>query len=153
MNFLRTMEEVLGLPETNERLGLPQMMNLNDALARPMAEIFDTTPKPWTFAAVPAAMLYGTSLPLPPKPAGMIVPKPAHDAKYWARATKGLDFTDADRVDAAAYNQILWKGMMGNRPYSAAPTGADLRQNRDELRARYRLALKQEELRVSRQDN
>jgi hypothetical protein len=28
--------------------------------------------------------------------------------------------------------------MMGNRPYPAAPTGLDLRQNRDKLLARYR---------------
>jgi len=135
LNFLRTMEEVLGLPEINERLGLPPMMNLNDALAGPMADIFNTTPSPWTFTAVPSAMLYNTSLPLPPRPAGVVVPKPAHDAKYWARVTKGLDFTDADRVDAGAFNRILWKGMMGRKPYPAAPTGADLRSNRAELLA------------------
>ena len=34
IDFLRTIEEVLGLPP----------MNLNDALARPMADIFNTTP-------------------------------------------------------------------------------------------------------------
>ena len=110
INLIRTMEEVLGLPP----------MNLNDALAAPMADIFDTTtttPKPWSFTAVPSAYLYGTKLPLPPKPAGMIVPKPAHNAKYWARVTKGMDFTDADRVDATDFNRILWKGTMGNRPY------------------------------------
>ena len=135
LNFLRTMEEVLGLPEINERLGLPPMMNLNDALARPMADIFNTTPSPWTFTALPSAMLYNTSLPLPPRPAGLMVPKPAHDAKYWARVTKGLDFTDADRVDAGAFNRILWKGMMGRKPYPTAPTGADLRSNREALLA------------------
>jgi hypothetical protein len=32
---------------------------------------------------------------------------------------------------------------MGNRPYPAKPTGADLRQNRAELLARYRRSLKQ----------
>ena len=137
------MEEVLGLPEINERLGLPQMMNLNDALARPMADIFNTTPSPWTFTAVPSAMLYNTALPLPPRPAGMVVPKPAHDAKYWARVTKDLDFTDADRVDAGSFNRILWKGLMGRKPYPAAPAGTDLRQNRDQLLARYRQSLKQ----------
>jgi len=42
-------------------------MNLNDALARPMADIFNKTPSPWSFTAAPSAMLYNTSLPLPPK--------------------------------------------------------------------------------------
>ena len=143
LSFIRTIEEVLGLPELNGKLGLPQLMNLNDALARPMADIFNTTPSPWTFTAVPSSMLYVTSLPLPPRPAGMTVPKPVQAAKYWARVTKGMDFTDADRVDAGAFNRILWKGMMGNKPYPAAPTGTDLRQNREELLARCRQSLKQ----------
>ena len=134
INFLRTIEEVLGLPP----------MNLNDALAAPMADIFNTTPSVWSFTATPSPLLYYTQLPIaPPKPAGMTAPKPAHDAKYWARVTKGLDFSDADRVDGEDFNRILWKGMMGDKPYPAAPTGLDLRQNRAELLARYRRSLKQ----------
>jgi hypothetical protein len=89
-------------------------------------------------------MLYApnTQLPLPAKPAALFVPKPAHNAKYWARATKGMDFDDADRVDPKDFNSILWRGMMGNKLYPAAPTGADLRQNRETLLARYRRSLK-----------
>jgi hypothetical protein len=104
IDFVRTIEEVLGLPP----------MNLNDALAKPMADIFNTTPSPWSFTATPSALLYNTQLPLPPKRAGLVVPKPTHDAKYWARVTKGMDFTSEDRFDFAAYNRILWKGLMGN---------------------------------------
>ena len=55
LNFMRTMEEVLGLPP----------MNLNDALAAPMSDIFNTSPTAWTFTATTAAMLYCTQLPLP----------------------------------------------------------------------------------------
>ena len=58
-----------------------------------------------------------------------------------------MDFTRReDRVDFARYNRILWKGMMGNKPYPAAPTGMDLRQNREELLARYHrsMALRQQ---------
>ena len=33
---------------------------------------------------------------------------------------------------------------MGNKPYPAAPTGIDLRQDREELLARYRRSLEQE---------
>ena len=126
INLVRTIEEVLGLPP----------MNLNDALARPMADIFNTKPSSWNFTANPSAFLYGTKLPLPAKPAGLIVPKPTHNAKYWTRATKGMDFTSEDRMDFADYNRILWKGLMGNQPYPAESTGIDLRQNRKEILAR-----------------
>ena len=52
------------------------------------------------------------------------MPKPKHNAKYWARVTKGMDFSDADRVDPSEFNRILWKGMMGDKPYPAGPGGA-----------------------------
>jgi len=141
LNFLRTIEEVLGIPEINERKGLPAMMNLNDALARPMADIFNTTAGTWSYTAAPSALLYNTTLPLPPRPTGMIVPKAPHDAKYWARVTKGMDFSDADRLDGPAFNRILWKGLMGGKPYPAAATGKDLRLHREELLERYRHSL------------
>jgi DNA-binding beta-propeller fold protein YncE len=133
INFVRTIEEVLGLPP----------MNLNDALARPMADIFTTTPGAWSFTATPSPYLYKTDLPLPPPAAGLIVPKSTHDVKYWARATRGMDFSSEDLVDPGDYNRILWKGLMGKKPYPATPTGLDLRQNRAELLARYRQSLNQ----------
>ena len=55
-----------------------------------------------------------------------------------------MDFTDADRVDGGLFNRILWKGMMGHKPYPAAPTGKDLRQNREKLLADYFRSLTQE---------
>jgi DNA-binding beta-propeller fold protein YncE len=133
IDFVRTIEEVMGLPP----------MNLNDALARPMADIFTTTPSAWSFTATPSALLYNTDLPLPSKPVGLMVPKPTHNARYWGRVSKEMDFTDADRIDFADYNRILWKGLMGKTPYPAVSTGLDLRQNREELLARYRLSQKQ----------
>jgi DNA-binding beta-propeller fold protein YncE len=132
IDFVRTIEEVLGI----------QPMNLNDALARPMADIFTTSPHPWKFVATPAPILYRSSLPLPPKPVGLKVPKPTHSAKYWTKATKGMDFTTEDTFNFSEYNEILWKGLMGNKPYPEQPTGVDLRQNRAELLARYRSTLK-----------
>jgi DNA-binding beta-propeller fold protein YncE len=117
INLIRTMEEVLGLPP----------LNLNDALAAPMADIFNTTPSAWSFTAAPSAYLYNTQLLLPPKPVGMIVPKPTHNAKYWARVMKGMDFSDADLVDPDQFNRILWKGMMGNKPYPAPKAEVDQR--------------------------
>jgi hypothetical protein len=43
--------------------------------------------------------------------------KPKHTAAYWERVTKGFDFSDADRVPTAKFNRVLWKGIMGNKPY------------------------------------
>jgi hypothetical protein len=39
-------------------------------------------------------------------------------------------------MDFPTYNRILWTGLMGSQPYPDAPTGMDLRQNREELLAR-----------------
>jgi hypothetical protein len=132
IDFVRTIEMVLGLDP----------MNLNDALAKPMADIFNTTPSAWTFKATPAPILYQTQLPLPPKTAGLKVPRPTHNAAYWARATREMDFTTEDAFDFAAYNRVLWKGLMGNRPYPAVSSGLDLRQNRPALLERHRRTAK-----------
>ncbi|MCM0081826.1 beta-propeller fold lactonase family protein [Geomonas sp. Red32] len=135
VNFLRTIEEVLGLSP----------MNLNDALARPMTDCFTTTAAPWSFTSKPAAILSGTTLPpfANPSVASIArVPRPAHDAKYWAKATRGMDFSSEDKFNFARYNRILWKGLMAGKPYPAGPTGKDLRKNRKELLSRYRVAMK-----------
>jgi hypothetical protein len=153
LSFLRTIEEVLGIPQINAQRDLPPLMNLNDALARPMADLFNPAPGAWSYSATPAALLYNTSLPLPPQPAGTIVPKPPRDAKYWAQATKGMDFSDADRLDGVAFNRILWKGLMGDKPYPARPTGKDLRQNREELVARHGESLMQGPAQASKENH
>ena len=54
-----------------------------------------------------------------------------------------MDLKDEDSVDPQDFNHILWKGMMGKKPYPSTPTGADLRGNRAELLERYRRSLKQ----------
>jgi DNA-binding beta-propeller fold protein YncE len=125
LNFIRTMEEVLGLPP----------MNLNDALAAPMSDVFNTYPSAWTFTATPAAILYCSQLPLPTPFLPCNDPTP--DVKYWSRVTRGMDFDDADLVDGATFNHVLWKGMMANQPYPGRPSGKDLSQNRDKLLAQY----------------
>ncbi|HTC35944.1 MAG TPA: hypothetical protein VK724_21380 [Bryobacteraceae bacterium] len=111
INFVRTIERVLGL----------QPNHITDALAEPMADVFDTTlnPNTWSFTATAAPILYGTELAplLPPAPAGMVIPKPTHGGEYWAHVTKGMDFTKADNVDPEAYNRILWRGLKGDVKY------------------------------------
>ena len=138
LDFLRTMEEVLGLSP----------MNLNDALATPMDDIFTTTPTAWSFTATPAAILYCTKLPLPSPAQSCNNPTP--NAAYWARVTKDLDFDDADLVDGGHFNRILWKGLMGNKPYPATASGKDLSQNREQLLAQYRLSLAKRHTKISK---
>jgi hypothetical protein len=55
---------------------------------------------------------------------------------------KGMDFEAEDRVDPLDFNHILWKGIMGKRPYPDQPTKIDMRQNRAALLARYRKSLR-----------
>jgi len=44
---------------------------------------------------------------------------PAHDAAYWDSVTAGFDFSEADQVPPALFNRVLWKGLMGDKPYPA----------------------------------
>jgi hypothetical protein len=130
LSVLRTIEEILGIAH----------LNLNDSSAKVMADVFDTAQRDWTYDAAPSAMLYNTQLPLPPRTSGQIVPLPTHDASYWAAATRGMDFSVEDRVNPLAFNHVLWKGLMGARPYPETPSGVDLRSDRQELLRKYREA-------------
>jgi hypothetical protein len=85
-----------------------------------MTDIFDLNQKAWTFDAKPSAVLAGTQLPLTDsarkaaESAGPV--KISHSAEYWAQKTKGFDFKAEDRVDADAFNRVVWEGLMSG-PY------------------------------------
>jgi YVTN family beta-propeller protein len=113
VNMIRTIEDVLGL----------QHLNLHDAGVKPMTDAFDLSQSTWTYKATPSSYLYGTGLaPLLPAPsAALTVPTPTHTAAWWAKQTEGMDFSAADRIDADAFNRILWRGLKGDQPYPAAP--------------------------------
>lgn len=109
VNVVRTITDVLGL----DHLGI------NDAHQGPMTDVFDLTKTTWTFKAAASGLLANTQLPIPKGDlASRVVP--THSAQYWARKTKGMDFSKEDRVDAALYNRILWEGLMPHRPYPVA---------------------------------
>ncbi|MGO9011578.1 MAG: bifunctional YncE family protein/alkaline phosphatase family protein [Bryobacteraceae bacterium] len=133
VDFVRTIEDVLGIGP----------LNLNDAVAVPMADVFDLNQATWSFTATPSTLLESTTLPIT-FPSSANVMRPTHDAAHWAKATEGMDFSAEDRFDFGRYNRILWKGLMGDKPYPEAPSGSDLRRNRAELLARYRQALQQQ---------
>jgi len=113
VNALRTIEDVLGT----------QHINLNTAFQRPMSKVFDIhSIGAWSYNATASTILLSTSLKLAQgkesvKFAQGPVIKPKHSAAYWERVTRGFDFSDADRVPPAKYNKVLWKGLMGNKPY------------------------------------
>jgi hypothetical protein len=74
------------------------------------------------------------ALGLPPNQ-GELAPE-FHDAQpaaYWARLTRGFDWSQEDRIPAVLFNQILWKGLAGSRPYPAARDGHDLSIERENV--------------------
>jgi DNA-binding beta-propeller fold protein YncE len=111
VNLLRTITDVLGL----DHLGV------FDATAAPMSEVFDLAQADWDYTAKVSGLLKapGVSLPIPPnvEVAGP-VRRPTHPAAYWAARTRGMDFDAEDKVDAGAYNRLLWQGLIGGRPYT-----------------------------------
>jgi YVTN family beta-propeller protein len=98
VSLVRTMEAVLGL----------RPMNLNDAGATPMSDVFDLNQSSWDYNATPSRYLFASTLPIPHTAPPLA---PTHDGAYWARATRGMDFSVADHLDSAKFNHILWQGL------------------------------------------
>jgi DNA-binding beta-propeller fold protein YncE len=136
VNLLRTIEDLLGIDH----------LSVYDAYQPPMSEVFDLDQARWSFAAqlpsILAPCASGQSsgcsqLPLDLKTArlGPPAPAPLHDAAWWAQRTAGMDFSAEDRLDAGAYNRLLWQGIKGDRAYPEARSGQDLRGDRARLLA------------------
>jgi DNA-binding beta-propeller fold protein YncE len=123
INILRTIEAVLGL----------KPLNLNDALAMPMSDLFDPNQSQWSYRAEAADVLRTTQLPIP---ADRFAPKESADAtcprrssKYWSTAMKGQDFSKEDRLDTPRFNSALWQGL-GDGPEPTIRDGRDLHEDR-----------------------
>jgi hypothetical protein len=131
VNMLRTIEDILNVDH----------VDILTASEKPMTKVFDLNQSEWTFDAVPSIYLYNTQLPLPPRFAeNKTIPKPTHDAAYWADKTKNFDFSREDRVDPDKFNRIVWEGLHGNKPYPTVRSGFDLRRNRSLLLKKAHLA-------------
>lgn len=120
-NMLRTIEEILGTSQ----------LGVHDAGVPPMTNAFNTSQSTWTYSATPAQILYTTQLPILNKYVQNLeaLPHPTHYAAWWAEKTKGMDFSQEDRVDTETFNRIIWQGMMGDNPYPTTRSGADLRHS------------------------
>ena len=117
VDMVRTIEAVLGL----------KPLGLNDALAEPMAAVFDTSRADWTYDAIVPGVLRQTALPLPPPGESRTsCAVPTRSSAYWEAAMKGQDFSSEDRLDTARFNFALWRGMRGAEPYPARRNGRDL---------------------------
>ncbi len=106
VNLIRTMEDVLGL----------EHLNLNTATSTPMTDVFDLNQSNWSFDARPSSVLSKTELPLSQNDRQAAALNPpvriSHDPAYWAAKTAGMDFRGEDRIDADAFNRIVWQGIM-----------------------------------------
>jgi hypothetical protein len=130
VSMVRTIEEVLGLGP----------MGLTDGLASPMAEVFEETLRPWTYAAIVPEVLRTTELPLPPKTGSNSLPltdfarafaEPRRDAAYWQQVMAGQNFKVEDDLDEGRFNRALWHGLMGeDRPFPEVRHGQDLSADR-----------------------
>ena len=108
VSMVRTIEEVLGLPP----------LGVHDAGVPPMTDAFNIQQSGWTYSAIPSDYLYNTTLPILQKNGKRgSLPKPTHDAAWWAAQTKGMDFSKEDRIDSDKFNRIIWKGLKGDQPY------------------------------------
>jgi YVTN family beta-propeller protein len=113
VNVLTTIEDILGA----------QHINLNTAFQRPMSDVFDIRSSgEWSYTATASTILKTTMLKLAQGEQAVKFAqgpniKPKHNAAYWARVTAAFDFSDADRVPPDLYNRVLWKGLMGSKPY------------------------------------
>jgi hypothetical protein len=134
VSFVRTMKDVLGIP----------YFGITDGTAEPMADVFDLTKSTWSYTSlVPTILRTSSTLPLPVKTSlnslpdtkrNLLASKPRHSAKWWASRMAGQNFDTEDDLDTLSYNRVLWEGMKGKRVrYPEIRTGADLRENREQL--------------------
>ena len=121
VNLVRTIEDILGLDH----------LNLNDAYQRPMTDVFDLNQTSWTYSATASPYLAATTIATADPSirfADSLPAKPARSAAWWATATRGFDWSAADRVPADLLNEVQWEGLMPGVPYPHQRSGLDLRR-------------------------
>jgi YVTN family beta-propeller protein len=113
VNVLRTMEDLLGIAH----------LNVRDDNADAMSDVFTRSPDftPYT-AIIPGNLcappvdpnlIPECSAPSRVKTAPVVE---RHDRSWWADQTAGFDFSSEDKIDADAFNRVLWDGIRGTRP-------------------------------------
>ena len=131
VNVIRTMEDLLGI----DYIGTP------DANAQSMSENFTRTADLTPYEVIVPGDLCQTPVDpdLVPACQDASAPKTTavasrHDGHWWSNATREFDFDGLDRLDAEAFNQVLWSGVKGEDvSYPTQRSGENLRRNRDSL--------------------
>ncbi len=118
VNMLRTIEDVLGIDH----------LSINDAYQPPMTNVFDLNQRSWSFTAAPSDYLCSTQLPVTCKDAAL---HSTHTGRWWARQTRGLDVDHVDAADPVKFNEVLWRGLEGSRPYPTTRSGKDFNRIKD----------------------
>lgn len=128
VSVLRTIGAVLGI----------KPLGLNDALAVPMADLFDPAQTSWTYRAEAADALRSTQLPIEPErfapKAQALADCAGRSSAYWSAAMAGQEFAQEDRLDTDAFNSALWAGL-GSGSEPTGRSGADLSADREALLA------------------
>lgn len=129
VNVLRTAEDLLSIAH----------LNFRDDNSDPMSDVFTRVPDlaPYT-AIIPGSLCAPPVDPaLVPDCAAPAKTKTApvrdlHDRAWWAAKTAGFDFTREDKIDADAYNKLLWNGIKGPTPSAPARSTPAPRRMRDD---------------------
>ena len=122
VSMIRTMVDVLGI----------ESPGLNDALAEPMADIFNRDREPWTYTAACRPCSTAPSCRCRRRPwrsASRIrrrnvgtPSRPIRTAEYWDRVMAGQNFEREDDLDTERFNRALWAGLRGDGvPVSGDP--------------------------------
>ena len=126
-NMLATMEDILGINH----------LGMNDANAAPMDDVFTTRPDMQPYdVIIPGVLCEPPVHPSlvhdcnQPKARRSRALPSLHTPQWWSQQTKGMVFDGPDLNDAAAFNRLTWRGIVGDKPYPALPTGENLAVDR-----------------------
>jgi DNA-binding beta-propeller fold protein YncE len=127
INMMRTIEDLLGMKH----------LSMNDANANPMSDVFDTVPDLTPYTPILPGVLCKPPVKndlIPeckdPKVLRTRAIPSLHNGAWWANATRQFNFNRPDALDSAAFNRLLWRGIMGeDRPY---PTRLSARREGDD---------------------
>lgn len=112
-SMVRTIEQILGMPP----------MNIQDAIANPMADCFGTVPDKTPFEALP------NKIPIDEMNPQLISLK--GKALNYARKSMLPEFDGVDAGNDDLLNRILWFAAKGNSPYPARYAGAEKDERED----------------------
>jgi YVTN family beta-propeller protein len=132
--MLRTIEDILG---TN-------YLGLNDANSFSMDDVFTTVPNLAPYDVIIPGVL--CKKPVDPSlvpgcksPSARKTPAVPmlHDGNWWRLNSKHFVFNGPDKNDARAFDELVWRGTVGDVPYPSARTGEDLSAGRPAVLAHY----------------